>query len=114
MQVTTVGLDIAKALFQLHGADVQGHAVLKRKLARDKVRIDPHPFPPGTLADRHSPTIAIHLARKYPPPCVESRVDDQRIGKDEDGGRGGKVLGVAPGFGPARTAPSWKGAPTSG
>jgi transposase len=37
MQVTTVGLDIAKAVFQVHGADAQGRAVLKRKLARDKV-----------------------------------------------------------------------------
>ena len=37
MQVTTVGLDIAKNLFQVHGADAQGRAVLKRKLARAKV-----------------------------------------------------------------------------
>src|SRR5690242_14648781 len=37
MQVTTVGLDIAKNLFQVHGADTQGRAVLKRKLARAKV-----------------------------------------------------------------------------
>jgi transposase len=37
MQVTTVGLDIAKNLFQLHGADAQGRPVLKRKLARGKV-----------------------------------------------------------------------------
>jgi transposase len=37
MQVTTVGLDIAKAVFQAHGADAQGRAVLKRKLARDKM-----------------------------------------------------------------------------
>jgi transposase len=34
MQVTTVGLDIAKNLFQVHGADAQGRPVLKRKLAR--------------------------------------------------------------------------------
>src|SRR5947209_13456553 len=37
MQVTTVGLDIAKNLFQVHGADAQGRPVLKRKLARGKV-----------------------------------------------------------------------------
>ena len=33
-QVTTVGLDIAKNLFQVHGADAQGRPVLKRRLAR--------------------------------------------------------------------------------
>jgi transposase len=37
MQVTTVGLDIAKNLFQVHGADAEGRPVLKRKLARGKV-----------------------------------------------------------------------------
>jgi len=36
-QITTVGLDIAKNLFQVHGADAQGRPVLKRKLARGKV-----------------------------------------------------------------------------
>ena len=37
MQITTVGLDIAKNLFQVHGADAQGRVQLKRKLARGKV-----------------------------------------------------------------------------
>src|SRR3954454_11866591 len=37
MQITTVGLDIAKNLFQVHGADAQVRVVLKRKLARGKV-----------------------------------------------------------------------------
>src|SRR3712207_659733 len=37
MQVSTIGLDIAKHLFQVHGADAQGRPVLKRRLAREKV-----------------------------------------------------------------------------
>ena len=37
MQITTVGLDIAKNLFQVHGADARGRVLLKRKLARGKV-----------------------------------------------------------------------------
>ena len=37
-QVTTVGLDLAKNLFQVHGADAQGRPVLKKRLARGKVR----------------------------------------------------------------------------
>src|SRR4051794_28051574 len=36
-QVTTVGLDLAKNLFQVHGADAQGRPVLRRRLAREKV-----------------------------------------------------------------------------
>src|SRR5919206_2479563 len=36
-QVTTVGLDTAKNLFQVHGADARGRPVLRRKLARGKV-----------------------------------------------------------------------------
>src|SRR5438309_1212631 len=36
-QVTTVGLDLAENLFQVHGADAQGRPVLRRRLAREKV-----------------------------------------------------------------------------
>src|SRR5918912_3522028 len=36
-QVTTVGLDLAENLFQVHGVDAQGRPVLKRRLAREKV-----------------------------------------------------------------------------
>src|SRR4051812_4996362 len=36
-QIATVGLDIAKNLFQVHGADAQGRPVLRRRLAREKV-----------------------------------------------------------------------------
>ena len=39
MQVTTIGLDIAKSAFQVHGADRHGRAVLKRKLTRSKVLV---------------------------------------------------------------------------
>jgi transposase len=37
MQVTTVGLDIAKNVFQVHGTDQQGKVVLRKRLARGKV-----------------------------------------------------------------------------
>ena len=37
MKVTTVGLDIAKHVFQLHGVDEQGNVVLRRRLRRDEV-----------------------------------------------------------------------------
>jgi transposase len=37
MEITTVGLDIAKHVFQLHGVDAAGKAVLRRKLQRSEV-----------------------------------------------------------------------------
>jgi transposase len=37
MEITTVGLDIAKRVFQLHGVDAAGKAVLRRKLQRSEV-----------------------------------------------------------------------------
>ena len=36
-EMTTVGLDLAKSWFQVHGADAQGRPVLRKKLARGKV-----------------------------------------------------------------------------
>lgn len=37
MKVTTIGIDIAKRIFQLHGVDKNGKTVLKKKLMRDQV-----------------------------------------------------------------------------
>ena len=36
-EITTVGLDLAKNVFQAHGADGFGRAVLRKKLRRDQV-----------------------------------------------------------------------------
>jgi transposase len=36
-QITTVGLDIAKSVFQVHGVDAAGEIVLKRRLTRARV-----------------------------------------------------------------------------
>jgi len=35
--VTTVGLDIAKSVFQVHGVDVQGNVIIRRQLKRRQV-----------------------------------------------------------------------------
>ncbi len=35
--VVTIGLDIAKNFFQVHGIDATGHVVLRRKLSRGDV-----------------------------------------------------------------------------
>jgi transposase len=37
MQVTTIGLDIAKNVFQVHGIDNEGRVVLRRKVRRDQL-----------------------------------------------------------------------------
>ena len=34
MQLTTIGLDLAKQVFQVHGVDTAGNIVLKRRLRR--------------------------------------------------------------------------------
>jgi transposase len=36
-EIITVGLDVAKNVFQAHGADASGRAVLRKKLRRDQV-----------------------------------------------------------------------------
>jgi transposase len=37
MNVTTIGIDLAKSVFQLHGIDAQGEVVFRRKLRRSAV-----------------------------------------------------------------------------
>jgi transposase len=37
MNITTIGLDIAKNVFQVHGVDENGKAVLRKKLNRNQV-----------------------------------------------------------------------------
>jgi transposase len=32
--VTTIGLDIAKSIFQVHGVDAEGNVAIRRKLKR--------------------------------------------------------------------------------
>ncbi|WP_423229250.1 hypothetical protein [Yersinia enterocolitica] len=36
MKVSTLGIDLAKNVFQLHGVGCNGQTVLKKKLTRDK------------------------------------------------------------------------------
>ena len=37
MQITTVGLDLAKRIFQVHGVDAAGKVVICRKLQRSEL-----------------------------------------------------------------------------
>jgi transposase len=37
MQITTIGLDLAKQVFQAHGVDARGHTVLVKQIRRDQM-----------------------------------------------------------------------------
>ena len=37
MKITTVGIDLAKNVFQVHGIDEHGKAVLKKQFKRDQI-----------------------------------------------------------------------------
>ena len=39
MQITTIGVDIAKNVFQVHGVDSEGRVVLRRKVRRDQLLV---------------------------------------------------------------------------
>jgi transposase len=39
MQITTIGLDIAKNVFQVHGIDGEGQVLLRRKIRRDQLLV---------------------------------------------------------------------------
>lgn len=49
-EITTVGLDLAKNVFQAHGADASGRAVLRRRLRRDQVLAFFSQLPPCIVA----------------------------------------------------------------
>ena len=38
MQITTLGLDLAKNVFQVHGINARGEVILRRRLRRAQVR----------------------------------------------------------------------------
>lgn len=46
MNVTRIGIDVAKPVFQVHGVDASGHTVLRRRLSRMQVRTCVAPLRP--------------------------------------------------------------------
>ena len=49
-QVSTIGLDLAQSIFQVHGADASGAVVVRKRLRRDQVRPFLAAQPPCTVA----------------------------------------------------------------
>ncbi len=62
-EVTAIGLDLAKNVFQVHGVDASGRAVLRRKLRRSEVEAFFAALPP-TLVGVEACGTAHHWARE--------------------------------------------------
>src|SRR4051794_16936608 len=63
-QVSTIGLDLAKSIFQVHGADASGAVVFRKRLRRSQVR----PF----LAAQPPCTVLLHESHREPVPAVSA------------------------------------------
>jgi len=46
MKVTTLGIDLAKSIFQLHGVNVQGKVAVQQRVSRSKLRETVAQLPP--------------------------------------------------------------------
>lgn len=86
-QVSTIGLDLAKRVFQAHGADATGHVVFRKRLTRGKLLEFFAAQPPCTVAmeacaGAHHWARAIgelgHTARLIPPAYVKPYVKRQK------------------------------------
>jgi hypothetical protein len=49
--ITTIGIDLAKKVFQIHGVDAEGKVVIARKLRRKEVLA--FSAKPGAVSGRH-------------------------------------------------------------
>ncbi len=57
-EITTIGLDLAKHVFQVHGIDAQGTTVLRKRLRRGQVlALEPEREKPATHAISDSPSV---------------------------------------------------------
>lgn len=63
MSVTTIGLDLAKSVFQVHGVDAAGHLVLKRRIRRHGLLAFFEALPP-CLVGMEACSSAHHWARE--------------------------------------------------
>jgi transposase len=95
MQVTTIGLDIAKSLFPVHGRDERGRVVPRKRLARAKVLAFFADLPRGGIGleacggahhRARELTRLGHDARLMPPPYVKAYVKtNQHDAADAEG-----------------------------
>ena len=85
-EVITIGLDLAKSVFQAHGADAAGGVVFRKKLRRDQLLAFFAGRPRGLVAMEasasahywHARSALGHEARLIPPPYVKPFVKRQK------------------------------------
>ena len=94
MKITTVGIDLAKNVFQVHGVDEQGKAVLRKQLKRKEVASFFANLP--ALPDRHGSVrqrallgeeargVGPHGAADGPAVCQAVREDEQERRNDAE------------------------------
>ena len=89
-QVTTIGLDIAKSTFQVHGIEATGEVVLRRRLTRARLlaffgKLSPCLVGIEACATSHHWARELrklgHDVRLMPPSYVKAYVKRQRNGK---------------------------------
>jgi transposase len=69
--VTTIGLDIAKSVFQIHGIDAAGNVIVRRKLKRRYVLSFFQKLPPCLIAPMVKEAAAKYAAeKKLTPGCL--------------------------------------------
>jgi transposase len=56
MQITTIGLDLAKSVFQVHGVDVGGAVVIRKRVSRAKMPEYFRELPPCLVGIEASPS----------------------------------------------------------
>ena len=85
--ITTIGLDIAKSVFQAHGVDVEGHVIIRRQLKRRYVLAFFQKLPPCLVgieacASSHHWSRELkalgHTVRLMPPAYVKPYVKRQK------------------------------------
>jgi transposase len=85
--VTTIGLEIAKSIFQVHGVDAEGKVIIRRKLKRQYVllffkKLRPCPVGIEACASSHHWSREIqalgHKVRLMPPAYVKPYVKRQK------------------------------------
>ena len=87
MEITTIGIDIAKSVFQFHGVDTAGQTILQKKLRRSAV-LDTFAKLPPCLTGMEACATSYHWAREItalghdvrliPPAYVKPYVKQQK------------------------------------
>ena len=66
-EVTTIGLDIAKSVFQVHGVDVDGAVLIRKRVTRAKVLEFFAALPPSVRKGSAFPSSGIYFLSEPAP-----------------------------------------------